>query len=72
MCARKDKRNDFAGMKMIGYYNFEREEHTSVSFRFKNIRILTNLPKKVIKGSYTEGDDFDKVSSSNSEMSMFK
>ena len=59
---------------MIGYCNFEREEHTPVSFRFKNIRILTNLPKKVIKGSYTEGDDFDKVSSSssNSEMSMFK
>jgi len=59
---------------MIGYYNFEREEHTPVSFRFKIFRILTNLPKKVIKGSYTEGDDFDKVSlsSSNSEMSMFK
>ena len=55
---------------MIGYYNFEREEHTPVSFRFTNFRILTNLSKKVIKGSYTEGDDFDKVSvsSSNSEM----
>ena len=59
---------------MIGYYNFEREEHTPVSFRFTNFRILTNVPKKVIKGSYTEGNNFDKVSgsSSNSEMSMFK
>ena len=66
--------NDCTGMKMIGDYTFEREELVPVAFRFKIFRILTNFSSKVLKGNYTEGNDFDNVSvsSSNSEVSMLK
>ena len=61
-------------MEMIKNCDFESQEYIPVSLRFKNFRILTNFSSRVLKGNYTEGNDFDNVSvsSSNSEVSMLK
>ena len=60
--------------KMIGEYITESQEDVTVSFRDRNFRIIGDHSRKAVKGLYSEGTEFDKVSvsSSNNEVSILK